>query len=60
MKKNKKKVFFNGHKCKNMIKYKRNFLSKIKILLSYFIEFDKNKSILPKKYLKNYLVEGLD
>lgn len=43
-----------------MIKYKKEFLDKIKILLSYFVEFNENKSILPKKYYKNYIRKNLN
>lgn len=43
-----------------MIKYKKEFLDKIKILLSYFVEFNENKSILPKKYYKNYIIKTLN
>lgn len=43
-----------------MIKQKKEFLDKIKILLSYFVEFNENKSILPKKYYKNYIIKNLN
>lgn len=43
-----------------MIEYKKEFLDIMKVLLSYLIEFNKKKSILLKKYLKNYVVGGLN
>ena len=43
-----------------MIEYKKKFLDKIKIFLSYFLKFDKDRSILSKKYLKNCKVRDLD
>lgn len=43
-----------------MVKYKKTFLNKIKSLLSYFVKFSNNRSILPKIYPKNCAVDGLD
>ena len=43
-----------------MIEYKKEFLDIMKVLLSYLIEFNKKKSILLKKYLKNYVIGGLN
>ena len=55
-----KEVFLNGHKREDVIEYGEKFLDEIKALSYYFIEFDKDRSILPKEYLKNCAVEGLD
>lgn len=41
-----------------MLKYKKIFLNKIKLLLSYFIKFSDNKSMLLKIYLENYTIDG--
>ena len=32
------------------------FLEKMKLFLFYFVEFEKNGKILPKKYLSDYAV----
>lgn len=55
-----KGVFFHEHKRKDGIKYKMIFLCKIKSLLSYFIEFSDNRSILSKVYLNDCIVKGSD
>lgn len=39
---------------------KKLFLEKMKSLLPYFIEFKKDGKILPKEYLSNCIVRGLD
>lgn len=41
-----------------MVEYKKIFLDKIKAFLLYFIGFIEDKSILPKVYLKNYVVDS--
>ena len=43
-----------------MIEYKKTFLSEIKLLLSYFVKFSNNGFILPKIYLNDYIIGGLD
>ena len=55
-----KRGFFDGHKRKNMIEYQRIFLGEMKALLSYFDKFKENSTILPKKYLDNCAVKGID
>lgn len=50
-------MFFNRHKYEKIIKYQQIFLNKIKLLLLYFVEFYKDDTIVPKKYLNNYKVE---
>ena len=50
MERNTKGVFFDRHKRKNIVKYKEIFLSEIKSLLPYFMEFSKDGLILPKDY----------
>ena len=37
----------------------RIFLVKMKLFLTYFIKFEKDNRILPKKNLSNYIVENL-
>lgn len=41
---------------KNMVKYKKIFLDKMKSLFSYLIKFFENSSIIPKKYLDNCVI----
>lgn len=36
-------MFFNKHKQKNVIIYKKIFIIKIKLLLSYFAKFSNNR-----------------
>ena len=43
-----------------MVKYKKTFLDKIKALLLYFVEFNKNRLILFKNYFKDYIVDRLN
>lgn len=42
-----------------MLKYRKKILNEIKSLLSYFIEFSNDKSILPKIYSENCVVDDL-
>lgn len=60
MKRSIKWSFFDIYKCENIVKYKKRSLDKIKALSSYFIEFDKSRSILPKKYPKTCKVKSLN
>lgn len=60
MKKIQKRVFFNEHKCENVIKYWETIFTKIKLLLPYFVEFFKDIIMVPEKYLDNYAVKSLD
>lgn len=53
-------MFFYRHKQKDVIEYRKIFLSKIKSLLPYFIEFSNNGSILPKVYPNDCIVKGSD
>lgn len=53
-------VFLDRHERKDVIEYWGVFLEKMKVLLPYFIKFKKNGTILPKKYLKDYVVRGSD
>lgn len=50
----------NGHKREDIVEYKKISLNKIKTLLSYFIEFNKNSSISLKVYPKDYIVDCLN
>ena len=56
MKKDIKKIFFIKYKQKNVFKYKKIFLSKIKSLLFYFIKFFKDGLIFFKIYCNNYII----
>lgn len=62
IKKNLKKSFFliNINK-KILVKYlKKRFLKKIKVILSYFVKFNKNIIILFKKYLEKYVMANFN
>lgn len=43
-----------------MIDYRELFLDEMKAILPYFVEFSKDRSILPKKYPKDCMVDGPD
>ncbi len=43
-----------------MLEYRKTFLSEMKSLLPYFVEFFDNGSILPKVYLDDYAVGRSD
>lgn len=43
-----------------MIKYKKIFLNKIKLFLTYFIKFFNNKSILSNIYFENNRINNLN
>ena len=43
-----------------MVEYREIFLKKIRLFLSYFIEFSKEGSILEKNYLDNYKIDEPD
>ena len=43
-----------------MVQYKKTFLEEMKSLLSYFVEFSNDRSILPKIYLEYCAVGGPD
>lgn len=53
-----KSDFFDGHKRKDIVEYKKKFLKNIKALFFYFIEFVKDGSILPKEYLEDCKIGG--
>lgn len=53
MKKISKGVFFDYHKQEDIFEYEEICLEEIKTLLSYFVEFNDNKSILLKIYSKD-------
>ena len=59
-KKVQKGVFFDGHKWEDVVEYRETFLSKLKLLLPYFMGFSDNSSILPKAYPDNCIVGGSD
>lgn len=51
-------MFFDGHERENVVEYRKTFLKEIKLLLSYFIEFQDDSTFLPKEYPKNFTVNG--
>lgn len=55
-----KSVFFDEYEQKDVVKYQKIFLNKIQSLLSYFVKFSNNRSILPKVYPENYTIGSLD
>ena len=55
-----KGVFFDGHKRKDVIEYRETFLNEIKSLLSYFVEFLEDATMVPKKYPDDFAVGGPD
>lgn len=58
-----KGVFVYGHERKDVVEYREiflNFLNEMKSILSYFVEFSDNRSMLPKKYPENCAVGGPD
>ena len=59
-KKVQKGVFFDGHEREDVVEYRETFLSKMKSLLPYFVEFSDNGSILPKAYPDNCVVGESD
>lgn len=46
-KRSENRVFFDGHKYKDVVKYQKIFLEEMKSLLSYLIEFEENSIIYP-------------
>lgn len=55
-----KDVFFDRNKCEDVVEYQRIFIEQIKALLFYFVKFQEDDTILPKKYPKDCSVKGLD
>ena len=53
-------VFFYGHERKDVVEYVKTFLTEIKSLLPYFVEFSNDESILPKVYPDDCVVGGSD
>lgn len=51
-------MFFDGHKRKDVVKYKKIFFNEIKSLLPHFVKFSDEKFILPKLYPDNCVVGG--
>ena len=59
-KKIQKVVFFDRYEREDVIEYREIFFDEIKFLLPYFVKFSDDRSILPKTYLKDYIVGGLN
>lgn len=55
-----KVVFFDDHKRKDVVEYRRIFLEEMKVLSSYFVEFNEDESILPKEYSEDCNVSELN
>lgn len=60
MQKSTKMCIFDGHECKNLIKYKIPFLNKMKSLLLYLVKFFKDKFMLSKEYPNDCIMSSLD
>lgn len=60
MEKSTKSQFFNSHKYKDMIKYRKRFLNEVKARLPYFVQFSENGSMLSKVYPQNCAVKKMD
>ena len=55
-----KGVFFDEHKCKDVVEYWKFFLEEMKALLPYFVKFKEDGIILPKEYSNDCAVGGSD
>ncbi len=55
-----KNIFFYRREQKNVVEYRETFLSEMKSLLPYFVEFSDDRSILPKVYPNDCTVKGSD
>ncbi len=53
-------MFFDGHEREDVIEYRETFLTEMKSLLPYFVEFFEYGTILPKEYPDDCTVIGLD
>ena len=53
-------MFFDGHEREDVIKYRETFLNEMKSLLSYFVEFFEDGTIVPKEYPDDCAVGALD
>lgn len=53
-------MFFDGHKCEDVIEYQEIFVNEIKSLLSYFVDFLKDGIIILKKYPNNCILGSSD
>ena len=53
-----KGVFFDGHEREDVVEYWKTFLEEMKSLLSYFVQFQDDGTILPKEYPEDCAVGG--
>ncbi len=60
MTKGTKRCIFDEHKQENVMEYRETFLSEMKSLLPYFVEFSDDGSILPKVYPNDCAVRRSD
>lgn len=55
-----KRVFINRHERLDMVEYRNKFLSEMKALKPYLVEFEEDSSIKSKVYPENCTVRGLE
>lgn len=53
-------MFIDGHEREDVIKYKETFLEKMRLFLTYFMEFSKHNAILEKIYPDDCAIGGPD
>lgn len=53
-------MFIDEYEREDIVEYREKFLEEISLLLSYFVEFSKDDSILKKNYSDNCIVRKLD
>lgn len=56
----KKSVFFDGHERSDVVEDRHQFLSELEKLSPYLVEFCDNGTMIPKKYLFDCAVNGLN
>lgn len=53
-------MFFDEHECSDMVKDRNSFLTRMKDLKPYIVEFEENNAIKPKIYLFDYAARNDD
>ena len=53
-------MFINGHERSDVVKDRNNFLTRMKDLKPYMVEFEEDGKIKSTIYLSNYAVGGND
>ncbi len=51
---------FDEHEREDVVEYRGIFLKEMKVLLSYFVKFKEDGTILPKEYPEDCAVGGSD